>query len=135
MPYLFTKNERLSIRTTLEPLPDLRVDVTAERSFSKNINEFYNYNPSSGEFRANNFTETGNFSMSTLTWGTAFFAMGRGEVHQSEAFESFKEYRRIIARRLAAQRDPNNGFGYNPNDPHQQHPGFPMVTDPIRWKY
>jgi len=125
MPYLFTKNERLSMRATVEPLPDLRIDVTADRSFSKNISEFYNYNPSSGDFRANSFTETGNFSMSTLTWGTAFFAMGKGEVHQSEAFENFKEYRQVIAHRLAAQRDPNNGFGYDPAAPHAENPGFP----------
>jgi len=125
MPYMFTKNERFSLRATVEPLPDLRIDVTADRSFSKNISEFYNYNPSSGDFRANSFSETGNFSMSTLTWGTAFFAMGKGEVHQSEAFEKFKEYRQVIARRLAAQRDPNNGFGYDPTAPHDEYPGFP----------
>ncbi len=125
MPYLFTKNERFSIRTTVEPLPDLRIDVTADRSFSKNISEFYNYNPSSGEFRANSFTETGNFSMSTLTWGTAFFAMGKEEVHQSEAFENFKEYREIIANRLAARRNPDNGFGYDPSAPNQEYPGYP----------
>jgi cell surface protein SprA len=125
MPYLFTKNERFSIRATVEPLPDLRIDVTADRSFSKNISEFYNYNPSSGEFRANSFSETGNFSMSTLTWGTAFFAMGKEEVHQSKAFENFKEYREIIANRLAARRNPDNGFGYDPTAPHPEYPGYP----------
>jgi cell surface protein SprA len=77
MPYLFTKNERLSIRTTVEPLPDLRIDVTADRSFSKNISEFYNYNPASGDFRANSFSETGNFSMSTLNLGNCFFCHGK----------------------------------------------------------
>lgn len=125
LPYMFTKNERISLRTVLEPLPNLRIDVTAERSFSKNVSEFYNYNPSSGEFNANSFTETGNFSQSTLTWGTAFFAMGKGEVHNSSAFENFKEYRTVIARRLAAQRDPNNSYGYDPNVPHEQHPEYP----------
>ena len=125
MPYLFTKSERINFRTLIEPLPDLRIDVTAERAFSKNVSEFYNYNPSSGIFNANSFTETGNFSISTLTWGTAFFAMGKGDVHHSEAFSKFKDYRQVIARRLAARRDPNNGYGYNPNAPHQQHAGFP----------
>jgi cell surface protein SprA len=62
--------------------------------------------------------------MSTLTWGTAFFAIGKGEVHQSEAFENLKEYRSIISRRLAAQRNPNNGFGYDPSAPHPGDPNF-----------
>ncbi|MDX1286242.1 MAG: cell surface protein SprA, partial [Draconibacterium sp.] len=115
MPYAFTQNERFSIRALVEPLPDLRVDITADRSFSKNITEFYNYDTSTDRFNANSFTERGNFSMSTLTWGTAFFAIGKGEVLQSEAFENLKEYRLIIARRLASLRSPDNGFGYDPN--------------------
>ncbi len=124
MPYLFTKNEQIRLSALVEPLPDLRIDVTANRSFSKNISEFYNYDPVSGRFNANSFSESGNFSMSTLTWGTAFFAMGKGEVHQSQAFEKFKENRIVIARRLASQRNPDNGFGYDPNavDPET---GFP----------
>ncbi|MDD2380079.1 MAG: cell surface protein SprA [Mariniphaga sp.] len=125
MPYLFTKNERFNLRATVEPLPDLRIDVTADRSISRNIKEFYNYNPASGEFIANNFSETGNFSMSTLTWGTAFFAMGKGEVHHSKAFENLKNYREIIAWRLAGKRNPDNDFGYNPGKESEQYPGYP----------
>ena len=67
------------------------------RNFSKNTTEFYHYDPTSGRFDANSFTESGNFSMSTLTWGTAFFAIGKGEVKQSEAFENMKRYRSVIA--------------------------------------
>ncbi|MDD4107116.1 MAG: cell surface protein SprA [Prolixibacteraceae bacterium] len=114
-PYLFTKNERVTFRTLFEPLPDLRIDITAERSFSKNVNEFYNYDTDRRSFVANSFTETGNFSMSTLTWGTAFFAIGKGEVHRSEAFENLKDYRIIIARRLASRRSPNPGMSYDPS--------------------
>ena len=124
MPFAFTQNERFNIRAMVEPLPDLRVDVTADRSFSKNISEFYNYDNNSGRFNANSFTERGNFSMSTLTWGTAFFAIGKGEVVQSEAFERMKENRLIIARRLAGQRSPDNGFGYDPTKINPE-TGFP----------
>lgn len=125
MPYMFTQTERINLRATIEPLPDLRIDVTADRSFSKNITEFYNYDQGTGNFNANSFSESGNFSMSTLTWGTAFFAIGKGEVHQSKAFDNMKEYRVIIANRLAEQRPANNGYGYNPGAPNQQFPGYP----------
>ncbi|HKI89374.1 MAG TPA: cell surface protein SprA, partial [Draconibacterium sp.] len=124
MPYLTTSNERINVRAVVEPLPDLRIDISADRSFSKNISEFYNYDPSTGRFNANSYSETGNFSMSTLTWGTAFFAIGKGDVQQSEAFEKMKDYRLIIARRLAAQRSPDNGFGYDPSAINPQ-TGFP----------
>ena len=76
-PYAFTQNERINIRAIVEPLPDLRIDVTANRTFSKNITEFYNYNPSEGRFNANSFTESGSFSMSTLTWEPHFLPSGK----------------------------------------------------------
>jgi cell surface protein SprA len=124
-PFLFTTTERINLRATVEPLPDLRIDITADRSISKNISEFYNFDYATGSFNANSFSESGNFSMSTLTWGTAFFAIGKGEVHESKAFESLRENRVIIANRLAQQRNANNGFGYDPNAPNPDYPGYP----------
>ncbi|NQU54048.1 MAG: cell surface protein SprA [Bacteroidetes bacterium] len=123
MPYTFSKSERINLRATIEPLPDLRIDVTADRTISKNVSEFYNYDTRTGNFNANSFSESGNFSMSTLTWGTAFFAIGKGDVKQSEAFEALKTNRKIISERLASQRSGDNGFGYDPTDNHPDFPG------------
>jgi cell surface protein SprA len=61
--------------------------------------------------------------MTTLTWGTAFFAIGDGEVSSSEAFENLKSYRQTIAQRLANQRGTEGG--YDPSKPHSQYPGYP----------
>ncbi|MCK3683239.1 cell surface protein SprA [Maribellus sp. YY47] len=122
-PFMFRENERINLRVMLEPLPDLRIDLTGDRSISKNITEFYDYDTNTGLFNANSFTETGNFSMSTLTWGTAFFAIGKGEVTSSKSFEKLKEYRAIIANRLAQQR--GTSASYNPNTPHSQFAGYP----------
>ena len=124
-PYMFTESERFNIRATVEPLPDLRIDISANRSISRNVTEFYNYDQRNGTFNANSYSESGNFSMSTLTWGTAFFAIGKGDVQQSDAFEDLKANRIVIAERLAAQRSPDNGFGYNPGDEHPNFPGYP----------
>lgn len=124
-PYMFTQNERFNFRATIEPLPDLRIDLTANRSISKNITEFYNYNHVTGSFNANSYSEAGNFSISTLTWGTAFFAIGKGEVNQSEAFDNLKANRIVIANRLAADRPVDGGYGYNPDKEHPLYPGYP----------
>ena len=124
MPYTISKSEMLSFRVMMEPWPDLRIDVNAERRISKNISEFYNYDTGSGDFIANSFSESGNYSMTTLTWGTAFFAIGKGSVNQSDAFDALKENRRVISRRLAEQRGGNNGFGYDPNKEHPLYPGY-----------
>lgn len=112
MPFQMNRNERISLRAYIEPLPDLRIDVNADRSISKNISEFYTFDNTSNSFNPNSLTEKGNFSMSVLSWNTAFFAIGREEVPQSEAFDNLKEYRLTIARRLASGRPAN--YGYDP---------------------
>ena len=128
-PFMFRTNERVNLRVLWEPIPDLRIDITGERSFSKNITEFYDYDYKSGNFMANSFSESGNFSITTLTWKTAFFAIGREEVTSSKAFDNMKEYRKIIAHRLAAQRADNIG-SYDPNSTHPNYPGYPEGYGP-----
>ncbi len=124
MPFMITRNERFSVRANIEPLPDLRIDVNADRSISKNISEFYSWDSMSGEFSPNSLTERGNFSMSVFTWSTAFFAIGKEEVPQSEAFQKLKDYRLIIARRLAASRPSNAFYNYDPSAVNPE-TGFP----------
>ena len=122
MPFLFNRNERFSVRANLEPLPDLRIDINADRSVSKNISEFYSFDQMNGTFSPNSLTERGNFSMSVLSWSTAFFAIGKAEVPQSEAFQNLKDYRLTIARRLAANRPASNGYDPTAINPQT---GFP----------
>jgi len=123
-PFMFRTNERINLRVLWEPLPDLRIDITGDRSFSTNITEYYDYDYSSGNFVANSSSESGNFSITTLTLKTAFFSIGKEEVVSSEAFNNMKEYRQIIAQRLANQRAAN-GSNYNPNSPHSNYPNYP----------
>ena len=127
-PFMFRTNERVNLRVLWEPLPDLRIDITGDRSFSKNITEFYDYDYNSGNFVANSFSESGNFSITTMTLKTAFFSIGREEVKSSEAFENMKQYRQVIAHRLADQRAAAGN--YNPNTPHANYPGYPEGYGP-----
>lgn len=113
-PFIMNKNERFSVRSIIEPIPDLRFELQADRSFSKNVNAFYNYDSASGDFNENSRTTQGNFSMTLFTWGTAFSAIGNDKIEQSEAFERFKRNRITIAERLANQRIPNSNQGYDP---------------------
>ncbi|MDX8338758.1 cell surface protein SprA [Draconibacterium sp. IB214405] len=127
-PFQIMENERINLRALWEPLPDLRIDLTANRSISKNITEFYNYDYSAGDFVANSYSESGNFSMTTLTLGTAFFKIGKEDVSSSDAFENMKEYRKTIAHRLADQR--GTSAGYVPGTPHPNYPDYPFGYGP-----
>ncbi len=103
-PYAITKTERFTLRSTIEPLPDLRIELNAERTLARNLREFFTYNHSTDIFEGTSRSEGGTFTMSTFTWGTAFFAIGNSEVKRSEAFDHFNAYRKIIAERLAEKR-------------------------------
>lgn len=127
-PFMFRESERINLRVLWEPLPDLRVDISADRTFSKNISEFYDYDYGSGTFVANSTSETGNFSISTLTWKTAWFAIGKEEVISSEAFENMRAYRQVIAHRLANERAATGN--YDPTQPHPNYPGYPEGYGP-----
>jgi len=78
------------------------------------VSEYFGYNTGTGETEFDSRIINGNFSMSTITVRTAFENSNAGNNYSSEAFNNFKEYRKIISDRLARERvevDPT----YNPN--------------------
>ena len=111
-PFIMNHNETFSIRANIEPIPFLRIDLNANRSYSENSSEFYNYNPETNVFIAQNRTIRGNFTMSINTWKTAFSKMGEADIQVSDAFQAMMDNRIIIANRLANQRILNSKAGY-----------------------
>lgn len=105
--YLRTNRKELNIRANIEPMRDLKVDITMQRSISFSYQEFFRYdndlNSSTfGKFRSFGQTETGTFSMSIITFGTAFEKIS--EDGTSALFEKFEGYRFSISQRLAAEK-------------------------------
>jgi len=109
--YLENTTKQLDITATAQPLPDLTIDLTADRQFSNNYQENY-----SVEEWANGNTglinEFGNFSISTMMIGTFF---KKSDEFNSDNFETFKENRITIANRL---------YGDNPKP--RDADGFPV---------
>ncbi len=126
-----TNNTNLTFSANLVPVNDFKIDLTGGRTYANNTSESFNaidtdndglsdiYNP----FIQNSI---GNFNISTVLIKTAFL---KSDEFGSEAFDTFRSNRLIIARRLAAQEgidftNPNNfedadlngfplGFGKN----------------------
>ncbi|WP_016777355.1 cell surface protein SprA [Anaerophaga thermohalophila] len=106
-PYIMTHSEDLNIRATIEPFDGLRIDLTATRRFSKNLNEYYLFN--GDQFRGVfNTMESGSFSMSFNTLATAFEKIERSGSYESDAYDQFLKNRDIIARRLGEKRVGSN---------------------------
>ncbi len=120
-PYITRASENLTLRSTLEPVRNLKIDVTADRAYSTNYQAYFKAN-SNGEFEESAATERGNFSMSYIMWPTAFAKDNTD--NESPVFEQMLDYRKPIAERLASQ-NPNSvgvdsiGFpnGYGPTQP------------------
>lgn len=121
-PYTNTNSKNLSVRANVEPFPDMKIELSATRTQSRSNSEFFKWhNDSIRDYfgKPENFfgespTETGNFSMSYMTYRTSFVKDGE------KTFEAFLNARSSISARLGAKNDSSqgpaiNGFaeGYN----------------------
>ena len=126
--YAMNKTSRLNIRAKVVPLPDLKIDITANRVYSNNSTENLIYNLQNG-WDIYNPSFNGNFSMSVITLGTSFEKLGKAMVQQSKAWDTFQQNRQVIAERLDNRRVANPDYGYVPGtvDPST---GFPSGYGP-----
>lgn len=108
-PYTTTSTKNFSARTTAEPFKDLKIELTANRNFSRNSSEFFKWNSSLEEFVHESPTETGNFSMSYLTWRTAFKKDDKD--HVSSVFQEFLNNRAAISTRLGQKNNASSPLG------------------------
>ena len=103
-PYIMTHSNDFNIKTTIEPIKGLRIDLTADRRYQRNMDEYYIYNDVSNNFEARNTMERGLFSMSFNTIGTSFWSIENKGAFYSKAYEKFLDNRTIIANRLGRER-------------------------------
>ncbi|MFL5752724.1 MAG: cell surface protein SprA, partial [Bacteroidia bacterium] len=91
-PYAHTTTQTLNATAKLEPFPDLRVELTGTRTYGANDGLFISYDPSEDKYRHNTQTRTGNFSISTITIGSAFSKNRKG-TNANAVFEKFRDTR------------------------------------------
>ena len=114
-PALHNNKYDISARSMIEPFPGLRIDVNADRRFMEAASAYY-IADANGNFpeSTRNRMVSGNFSISVISWGTAFEKITKDNDYVSPTFEAFKENTVIISERRANQRagiDPS----YNPD--------------------
>ncbi|UCG27624.1 MAG: cell surface protein SprA [Bacteroidales bacterium] len=126
-PFTMTHNENFNIRSSIEPFFGLRIELTANRRFSRNMSAYYVADVN-GNFpdSTRNRMVTGNFSMTYFTGFTAFEDVSASDNYRSANFERFKKYTVIISRRLAEERQASDPF-YDPDiDPET---GLPIAGE------
>ncbi|OFX43275.1 MAG: cell surface protein SprA [Bacteroidetes bacterium GWA2_30_7] len=105
--YTMTVSKNWNFRSNIEPIKGMKIDLNATHSKTENINEYYKAKTNS-DFEVLNSTISGNFSMSVITWGSAFEKKGKKGDYTSDTFEKFKQNRLTIAKRLATIRENSN---------------------------
>jgi len=105
--YTAVKNQQLDMQASLSLIPELTIDLNGTRVYSETYSENYRVSPGSLEYESLSPYTFGNFTISTVLLGTAF---DQNNNAFSATFETFRENRLDIARRLAAENgfDPNN---------------------------
>ena len=134
-PYLKKYQDAFVFRANIEPLPDFKIEINADRNYSENHQEYYRWSDSLSAFESYSPVDAGNFSISTITWGTAFEK--ELDENMSEAFEAMKSMRPEIAEKLARNNPNWNGNyvldsisgdyypeGYGPTNPEVLRPAF-----------
>ena len=82
-PASTNSTESLQLKATLEPLRDVKIDLTASRNVTRNRSVQY-------MFDGMPTTETGNFTMTTISIGSAFEKVGSADKgYKSRTFDKF----------------------------------------------
>jgi cell surface protein SprA len=127
-PAVFDNSITLSLRSLIEPFPGLRIDLNADRRYQEEISSYYTADHN-GNFpdSTRNRMISGNYSISIISWGTAFEKISKTNDYASSAFETFKKDIIVISARRAAERQKTDP-GYNPDID-------PATGDPILGPY
>lgn len=108
--YKRNSSNNTTLRATLQPINHLRIELNASKINSINSQEYFRWDDSTNIFRSFSPTSSGSYSISFLSINTAF----NDELpnYSSKAFNNFRNYRYVIAEKLAYQ---NSNFRVEPN--------------------
>lgn len=95
-------------RVNVEPINNFKIELTANRNYSKNRTMFYVFDPLDDVFEERNVAHAGNFSMSFLSWRTAFAKLGKKDFSY-DPYDQFKNSRAEMSSLLAG--DYGNSTG------------------------
>jgi cell surface protein SprA len=101
----YSKREQVNLRANVEPFPGLRIDITSDRRYSETVSSYLRADRN-GNFpdSTRNTRTTGNFTISVISWGTAFEKIPKSGDYVSKTFDHFREYTAIISQRRGRER-------------------------------
>ena len=114
VPFLQNRTQNLTYRTALEPFRDFKIQLEGKWSKTDNYTELFRPDTPGGEFKNQSPVRSGNYSMSFLSFLTAFDSNSSDD--KSEIFNRFRGYRQVILDRLNAQKGSFGEYNKNSQD-------------------
>jgi cell surface protein SprA len=109
--FIQDSTQTMDIRLTLEPFTDFRIDVTANKSFSKNHTEFFKLKDLNSTVHEHlSSRDMGNYSITFFSLNTMFVKFDE-KSNTSTLFKAFEENRAIISERLGISGLPHEVDG------------------------
>ena len=105
--YKANTSTNLTLRSTIEPVKQFRIELTANKTTSNNETEYFRWDDFQNKFNHFSPMETGGYSVSFISWSTTF--KSDNDDYESSTFSKFRGYRTDIARQLAANNPNFNG--------------------------
>ena len=99
--YTITHSKNLNLRASLEPMKDVTIELTMNRTFGNNSNEFFRWNDSIGAYQGQSRVETGTLTYTNVSIGSAFVLLG--EEYSSATFEKLLNNRTQVSTVLGQQ--------------------------------
>lgn len=128
-PSTRTRTETINARLSLEPFRGMRIELMANRTRAANQRSFFRWNEALGDYAHDSPQDMGSFSVSMLTWRTAFSRDNENFVN--DVFQQLLADRPVISQRLGADHplsvlDPETGYytGFGPTNQDVVVPAF-----------
>ena len=100
--YSETHSEMLSLKGSLEPLPDLKIDLKLDQKYAENRSSFFRYLDDINDFGMLSPSLTGNYSISFIAIGTAF-VKDDSKTYENNTFNEFSANREVISAQLGQE--------------------------------
>ena len=106
--YKRNSTQNLTLRSTVEPIKQFRIELTANKTTSNDHTEYFRWDDDMDNFNSFSPNESGRYSISFISSWTAF--RKDNDDYESKTFNNFRNYRTIIANQLAEQNPNFNGY-------------------------
>lgn len=112
--YTHTHTKNLTLRAGLEPIKDLTIELSANRTFGNNSNEFYRWNNLTNQFESQSQVQISTLTYTNVSIGSAFASLGKDYSVKTfqQLLDNRKEVSQLLGSRNAGSNQGVNGY-YN----------------------